>query len=158
MINYIVTDSAKELIEQGLLATVEPTQSTEGSNGYDLYAALPELDVTIRFNEVVKIPTGVKVWLGEETDDFLSIAGLLLPRSSNKGLVLTNTIGLADADYQGEIFFSYKNTNEDPVTIRRGTRIGQLVLVPTLKTDFREVAYFEKVTSRGEGGFGSTGK
>jgi dUTP pyrophosphatase len=90
------------------------------------------------------------------------IAAHILPRSGTgvKGLNLKNTIGLIDSDYQGELFCTVINTNEegsDPIIVNRGDRLFQLVFVPIIRVNPTWVETFSESTIRGEGGFGSTG-
>lgn len=150
-----------------------PKRATSGSNGYDLRACI-EQPITLSYHEVAKIPTGVLLWPGSlqfkgyietyevELGEFVALsvqfAGLLLPRSSNPGLKLENTVRLLDADYQGEIFFKYRNTSEDLITIKPGDAIGQLLLVPSVLPELVQVQEFSLPTERGNNGFGSTGK
>lgn len=91
------------------------------------------------------------------------MAALVLPRSGlghKKGLVLGNLVGLIDADYTGPILVSAWNRNppgSEPVTIAPGERFAQMVFVPILRPDFAVVEEFSMDSSRGAGGFGSTG-
>lgn len=137
-----------------------PTRATAGSSGYDLRACILE-DIVLAPNEVVKIGTGVKIWIGDMMDvnsisDFV-FAGLLLPRSSSKGAILSNTVGLLDSDYQGELFCKYRNITTEPITITVGEAFAQLIIIPTYIGTMIEVESFEDNTVRGDGGFGSTG-
>jgi dUTP pyrophosphatase len=91
------------------------------------------------------------------------MAALVLPRSGlghKKGLVLGNLVGLIDADYTGPILVSAWNRNppgSEPITIAPGERFAQMVFVPILRPDFAVVEEFSMDSSRGAGGFGSTG-
>lgn len=91
------------------------------------------------------------------------MAALVLPRSGlghKKGLVLGNLVGLIDADYTGPILVSAWNRNppgSEPVTIAPGERFAQMVFVPILRPAFAVVEEFSMDSSRGAGGFGSTG-
>ncbi len=91
------------------------------------------------------------------------MAALVLPRSGlghKKGLVLGNLVGLIDADYTGPILVSAWNRNppgSQPITIAPGERFAQMVFVPILRPDFAVVEEFSMDSSRGAGGFGSTG-
>jgi dUTP pyrophosphatase len=67
-----------------------------------------------------------------------------------------NTPGTIDADYRGEIQVLLVNLGEEPVTITRGMRIAQMVIAPIVRVRMLEVASLDK-TTRGRGGFGSTG-
>ena len=142
-----------------------PKRADSGAIGYDLRACIEE-PVTLKTTEVFKFPTGVHIWI-ENGDPFtndeylqyssIGYAGLYLPRSSNPGLILTNTIGLLDPSYQGESFLKYMNNSEEPITIKPGERIGQIIFVPAFIGALELVEKFESTTERGEGGFGSTG-
>ena len=83
--------------------------------------------------------------------------GLLFPRSSisNSGLILTNSVGVIDSGYRGEIKFRFKHI-PDTAYYRPGDRIGQLIIMPYPQIDFQEVEELSS-TERGEGGFGSSG-
>lgn len=162
MIKVKLTALAKELMLNNQELNFVPTRATNGSAGYDLRACIKE-PVTLKPKEVYKFPTGVHIWLdnlGEEKDpdDRIAVAGLYLPRSSNPGTKLTNTVGLLDDDYQGESFFKYENTSDQDITIQVGEKIGQLVVIPVLVDDVEIFEEFDEVTTRGEGGFGSSGK
>lgn len=135
-----------------------PRFHSEGAAAVDLFACL---DAPLQVNPqepALLIRSGIAIFF----DDF-SMAGLVLPRSGmghKKGLVLGNTIGLIDPDYTGEVMISLWNRNPPgtpPIEIRPGDRIGQLVFVPVVRPNFEVVEAFTRETSRGDGGFGSTG-
>jgi len=100
------------------------------------------------------VPTGLAVAIPA------GHAGLVLPRSglaSRQGLTLANSPGLIDEGYRGEIIVAVVNLDPDqPVEIRKGDRIAQLVVVPFAGIEPAEVAELPQ-SSRGEAGFGSTG-
>lgn len=86
--------------------------------------------------------------------------GLIFPRSSisNKELFLTNSVGVIDAGYRGEIKFRFKETSSmDPVIYEIGDKIGQLIIMPHPRIEFTEVGELSE-TERGTGAFGSSGK
>jgi deoxyuridine 5'-triphosphate nucleotidohydrolase len=155
MIKVILTEKAKELEEKGL--RILPSRGTNLAAGMDLAACIDE-EVTIYPGKITKIPTGVKIFLGinqiEERD--FQLAGLYLPRSSNSQLVLANTVGLLDCDYQGESFLKV-TAREESFVIKPGDRIAQLVIFPAIMFDWEVVETFDEVTQRAEGGDGSTG-
>ena len=83
----------------------------------------------------------------------------MLPRSGlghKHGIVLGNLVGLIDSDYQGQVMVSVWNRGERAYTIQPGERIAQMVVVPVVQVELEVVEDFE-ATSRGAGGFGSTG-
>ena len=136
MIQYQLTEQAKQLKEAGI-CDCTPVRGTPLSAGMDLKACLSE-PLTIYPYETVKVMTGVKVFLGgtmewmadsmlDGTDDVtrqlpMTLCGLYLPRSSNKGLQLENTVGLLDVDFQGESFVKLYNKTEEQITIQPGDR------------------------------------
>lgn len=142
------------------LVTPEMLQpSTLGSAGIDLIAVnLPDIDGSesrcyVYLNQCIKIGTGIAIHIADP-----GYAAMILPRSGlgHKGLILGNTIGLIDSDYQGEIILSVWNRSPDPIRINQMDRIAQLIIVPVIQPVFNFVESFEE-TERGDGGFGSTG-
>ena len=129
-----------------------PQYKTDGSAGLDLHA---DIDNTafIRPDEVIKVSTGLKVYLEDP-----GYAGIVIPRSGlgTSGLVLGNLVGLLDSDYQGPLTLALWNRTQEPILIHAGDRVAQLFVVPVAKVTWDVVDGFE-VTARGEGGFGSTG-
>lgn len=85
--------------------------------------------------------------------------GLLFPRSSNakKDLLLSNSVGVLDSGFRGEVTFKFRRTSTFADIYSVGDRIGQLVIIPYPEIEFEEVDELSK-TSRGEGGYGSSGK
>jgi dUTP pyrophosphatase len=82
------------------------------------------------------------------------------PRSGlalKHGITCLNTPGTIDSDYRGEVKVILANLGSEPFDVRRGERIAQLVPAPVLQSNFREVELLGE-TSRGAGGFGSTGR
>ncbi|HEY6678739.1 MAG TPA: dUTP diphosphatase [Actinomycetota bacterium] len=128
-----------------------PAQAHEGDAGLDLCSSI---DVEVLPGERAMVPTGLSVAIPD------GHAGLVLPRSglaSRQGLTLANAPGLIDSGYRGEVTCAVVNLDRDQaVKIRRGDRIAQLVVValpqilPSWVDDLPP-------SSRGEGGFGSTG-
>jgi dUTP pyrophosphatase len=128
-----------------------PSYARPGDAGLDLSAAA---DVEVGPGERALVPTGLAVAIPD------GHAGLVLPRSglaSRLGLTLANAPGLIDAGYRGEVTCAMVNLDRsDPVRIRRGDRIAQLVVVPVATVQPQWVDELPK-SERGEGGFGSTG-
>jgi dUTP pyrophosphatase len=130
-----------------------PEYATPGSAGLDLRACL-NAPLTVEPGETHLIPTGLSVHIADP-----SLAAMILPRSGlghKHGIVLGNLVGLIDSDYQGELMVSCWNRGQTAFTIAIGERIAQLVLVPVVQADFEVVSEF-RASTRGEGGFGSTG-
>jgi dUTP pyrophosphatase len=128
-----------------------PEAHLPGDAGLDLRA---NADVEVGPGERAMIATGVAVAIPD------GHAGLVLPRSglaSKRGLTLANAPGLIDAGYRGEIIIAAVNLDRsDPVTIARGDRIAQLVIValPSVSPVWSNEL---PASERGRGGFGSTG-
>jgi dUTP pyrophosphatase len=131
-----------------------PQYATTGSAGLDLRACLPEA-VTLKPGDSHLVPSGIAIHLDDP-----GLAAIVLPRSGlghKHGIVLGNLVGLIDSDYQGQIFVSAWNRGREPFTIQPMERIAQLVVVPVVQVAFDVVEAFHE-SSRGAGGFGSTGK
>jgi len=131
-----------------------PAYATAGSAGLDLRACL-DAPLTLEPNAWQLVPTGMALFLNDP-----AYAALILPRSGlghKHGIVLGNLVGLIDSDYQGQLMVSAWNRSTTAFTITPMERIAQLVIVPVVQAQFRVVSEFP-VSSRGEGGYGSTGK
>ncbi len=132
---------------------VLPTRATNGSAGYDLCACI-ESDITVHKNEIVKIPTGISAEI-----DTNEAALMIYPRSglaSKSGITLANCVGVVDSDYRGEIAVPLINLGNKDFTVQSGMRIAQIVVTPIFLPDIEETDALSE-TSRGSGGFGSTG-
>lgn len=130
-----------------------PTRGSEYSAGYDLHANI-EKPVSIKPHETVKIGTG---WAIEIPDGYF---GAIFARSglaTKEGLRPANCTGVCDSDYRGEYIVAIHNDSDVVREITPHERIAQLVVIPYLYVDFKETDELSD-TSRGEGGFGSTGK
>jgi dUTP pyrophosphatase len=131
-----------------------PHYATPGSAGLDLRACI-EAPVKIHPGDTMLIPTGISIHLADP-----GLAAMILPRSGlghKHGIVLGNLVGLIDSDYQGEIMVSTWNRGKETFLLNPLDRLAQLVVVPVLQVAFNVVDEFDAST-RGEGGFGSTGK
>lgn len=127
-----------------------PGHAHPGDGGVDLYA---REDVELDPGERRLVPTGVAVAIPE------GYAGLVTPRSGlamKHGIGVVNGPGLVDSGYRGEIRVILVNHGTEPVTLARGDRIAQLVVVPVAVQEYVEVDDLPP-SSRGSGGFGSTG-
>ena len=128
-----------------------PAYAREGDAGLDLYAAAA---VTLAPGARATVGTGIAVAIPP------GCAGFVLPRSGlalREGLSLVNTPGLIDAGYRGEIrVILINHDRQTPITLARGDRIAQLVIQRIESADLVEVEQLPS-TSRGSGGFGSTG-
>ncbi len=130
-----------------------PTYGSLEAAGADLYACLEE-PVTIQAGETCFIPTGIALEVPK------GCAGLVYARSSmgaKRGLAPANKVGVIDSDYRGEIRVVLHNHSKLPQTVEPGERIAQFIITPVLTPVYEEAAELSD-TSRGAGGFGSTGK
>jgi dUTP pyrophosphatase len=131
-----------------------PQYGTPGAAGLDLRACL-DAPLELKPGESQLVPSGIAIHIGEA-----GFAALILPRSglgAKHGIVLGNLVGLIDSDYQGQVFISVWNRGQAAFTIQPMDRIAQLVVVPVQQVEFNLVDEFQS-SSRGAGGFGSTGK
>jgi dUTP pyrophosphatase len=131
-----------------------PHYATAGSAGLDLRACL-EAPLILKPGQTELIPAGIAIHLADP-----GLAAVILPRSGlghKHGIVLGNLVGLIDSDYQGQIFVSTWNRGQAAFTIEPMERLAQLVVVPVVQIAFNVVDEFD-ASSRGAGGFGSTGR
>lgn len=129
-----------------------PTRAHAGDAGYDLYA----LDAArLEPGTRLAVPTGIAIALPP------GHAGLVLPRSGTAmkhGIALVNAPGLVDEGYRGELRVLLLNTDRDAAfDIAAGDRIAQLLIVAPALPEVVEVDDLD-ATSRGDGGFGSSGR
>jgi dUTP pyrophosphatase len=131
-----------------------PAYQSAQAAGMDLFAAVPaDAPVVIAPGQRALIPTGLTVALPAGTE------GQIRPRSGlaiRHGLTVLNAPGTIDADYRGEIGVILVNLGHESFIISRGMRIAQFVVQPVLRARIEEVDRLDE-TSRGGGGFGSTG-
>jgi dUTP pyrophosphatase len=131
-----------------------PHYATPGAAGMDLRACI-DAPITLHPGDTVLVPTGLAVHLADP-----GLAGLILPRSGlghKHGIVLGNLVGLIDSDYQGELLVSTWNRGREPFVLQPLERLAQFVVVPVVQVAFNIVEEFTDST-RGSGGFGSTGR
>lgn len=132
-----------------------PTQGSDKAAGYDLYACLNASDtsVTIFPHTTKLIHTGLSIQPPE------GYFGMIVARSgiaTKRGLRPANCVGICDEDYRGEYLVAIHNDTDEIQYISQGERIAQLIFMPYLQFEFLEVEELDE-TSRGTGGFGSTG-
>jgi dUTP pyrophosphatase len=130
-----------------------PQYGTAGAAGLDLRACL-DAPLELKPGDSQLVPSGIAIHIGDP-----GYAAIVLPRSglgAKHGIVLGNLVGLIDSDYQGQVFISVWNRGQAAFTIQPMDRIAQLVVVPVQQVEFNVVEEFES-SSRGAGGFGSTG-
>jgi dUTP pyrophosphatase len=130
-----------------------PQHATPGSAGMDLRACI-DAPLVLPPGGAELIATGISIYIADP-----DLAAVLLPRSGlghKNGIVLGNLVGLIDSDYQGPLMVSVWNRGAAPFTINPGDRIAQMVFVPVAQVEFEVVQDFS-ATTRGAGGFGSSG-
>jgi dUTP pyrophosphatase len=127
--------------------------------GLDLHACIDEAVEVAPQAPAILIPSGIAFRIGDP-----EWCALVLPRSGmghRQGLVLGNTVGLIDADYEGPLLISAWNRNPPdrggPIRIEPGDRIAQLVFTRIARPEFSLVDAFSVSGERQSGGFGSTG-
>jgi dUTP pyrophosphatase len=129
-----------------------PDYMSEHAAGADLRAAVRE-QLTLLPGARALVPTGFSIALP------LGYEAQVRPRSGlaiRTGVTCLNTPGTIDADYRGEVQVVLANLGTEPVIIRRGDRIAQIVVAPVSRARFDVVEQLPP-TARGDGGFGSTG-
>ncbi len=130
-----------------------PKYATEGSAGFDLFCNNEE-PIVVQPNEVVNIPTGIKVAIPK------GYFGAIYPRSSagiKHRITLANTVGIIDSDYRGDIHVFFENNGDKAHTINKGDRLAQMIIQPYVQVEFDIVDSLDE-TDRGAGGIGSTGR
>ena len=130
-----------------------PSYKTEGSSGMDLMAFV-ENQIIISPNNSALIPTGLSVAIPKDFEIQIRPRSGLAIKSS---ISVLNTPGTIDSDYRGELKIILFNHSNAEFIVKNNDRIAQMVLTPVLKIDFEEVDALPD-TTRGSGGFGSTGK
>ena len=130
-----------------------PVYGSAEAAGADLHACLEEV-ITVMPGESAWIPTGIALEVPK------GCAGLIYARSSlgtKRGLAPANKVGVVDSDYRGEVKVVLFNHSKEPQTLEPHERVAQLIITPVLTPAYEEVEELSD-TSRGVGGFGSTGK
>ena len=147
---------------------VIPTKAHDTDAGFDLYAYCPDASfyswesgcqlnvkgVKVRPNETYKFHTGIKLAIPD------GYWGGIYARSglaTNCGLRPANCVGVIDSSYRGEIIVAIHNDSNETQLVHNGDRIAQLVIQKVEPTVFEEVSELDE-TSRGESGFGGSGK
>ena len=133
-----------------------PSRAHDGDAGVDLFSAV---DLELAPGHRSLVPTGIAVAIPH------GMVGLIHPRSglaTRVGLSIVNTPGTVDAGYRGEIKVTLINLDpQEPIVVRRGDRIAQLLVQRVELPDLVEVSSFDEVgladTTRGAGGHGSSG-
>jgi len=130
-----------------------PSRETPGSIGFDIAACL-DAEAEIKPGETRMVGSGVAIELEPGYAAFIyARSGLGIIR----GIIPANCVGVIDSDYRGEIIVGLKNTSDTLFTVKDGDRIAQMVIA---KCELPELTVSDSLaeTSRGAGGFGSTGQ
>ncbi|MFV0607479.1 MAG: dUTP diphosphatase [Niabella sp.] len=130
-----------------------PAYATMGSAGMDMRAAIEE-NIILKPLQRILVPTGIYIELP------IGFEAQVRPRSGlaiKQGITCLNTPGTIDADYRGEIKVILINLSEEEQVIKDGDRIAQIVVQKVEQVNWLQVAQLNE-TTRGEGGFGHTGK
>jgi dUTP pyrophosphatase len=132
-----------------------PAYETDHAAGMDLRAAVPEDEpLTLHPGDRHAVPTGLSMAIPP------GFEGQVRPRSGlafRNGVTCLNSPGTVDADYRGEVKVILINLGPENFIVRRGDRIAQLLIAPVVQASWRETDTLDQ-TTRGEGGFGSTGR
>ena len=129
-----------------------PSYATAVSAGADLFAAI-NMGINIAPGARTVVPTGIAIQLP------VGYEAQIRPRSgiaADHGVTVLNSPGTIDSDFRGEIGVIMVNHGTEPFAIERGMRIAQIIIAPVSIAVWKEVSELNN-TSRGTGGFGSTG-
>ena len=129
-----------------------PEYASSGAAGLDLRAFV-ETEITIPPLGRARIPTGLFIEVPEGYE------AQVRPRSGlayNNGVTVLNSPGTIDSDYRGEVSVILINLGAEPFTVKNGERIAQMVISPVIRAQVAEAELLSE-TTRGSGGFGSTG-
>lgn len=140
----------KLLVEKINQKAIIPFQAHEGDAGMDLFSVE---EVILKPMERKLIHTGIKIQLPKNTE------AQIRPRSGlalKNGITVLNTPGTIDEGYRGEIGIILINLGTEEFKVEEGMKVAQMVIKPTLTLEVEEVVELTE-TTRGEGGFGSTG-
>lgn len=130
-----------------------PNYVTPGSAGLDLRVCM-EKEIVLKPNKTQLLKTGFAIYIKDK-----NLAGVVIPRSGlghNSGIILGNSIGLIDSDYQGELKISVLNRSNKIFIIKPGLRIAQIFFIPIVQIEFDIVENFD-MSNRGDFGFGHSG-
>lgn len=134
---------------------IVPQRATAGSAAADLYALCPPEGVLLPAGGRAVLSTGIAIELPGP-----GWVALVFGRSGlgiKRGITLSNSVGVIDSDYRGEIMVGLINLSNEDYLVQNGERIAQLAVLPVAPAVFTLVDELGE-TARGEGGFGSTGR
>jgi dUTP pyrophosphatase len=125
-----------------------PLFSHKGDAGMDLFSVV---DDVIQAGEVKPVPTGIQMAIPE------GYVGLIWDKSGISLRAVHRLAGVVDAGYRGEVRVVMANLGKEPFSIKKGMKIAQMLIQPVETVDIVEADELDE-TSRGQGGFGSTGQ
>lgn len=130
-----------------------PEKGSQHAAGFDLYACIEDTQ-KIKPGETEKIGTGIAI---EIPDGYFGAVFARSGLATKQGLRPANCVGVIDSDFRGEIIVAVHNDSNIVRVISPGDRIAQLVIIPYLVAELEETKDLQE-TTRGDAGFGSTGK
>lgn len=130
-----------------------PFRASEGAAACDLYACCEE-DIVLAPGRFASVPTGIAIEL--PGPGYVALVFSRSGHGAKLGVSLTNSVGVIDSDYRGEILVSVINHGSEPFVVKSGERIAQLMVAPCFVCDIVQSQELS-ATERGSGGFGSTG-
>mgnify|MGYP000815289814 FL=1 len=131
-----------------------PRFATAGAACMDLCACIDEA-VTLAAGERRLVPTGIAIAL--PGPEYVALVCSRSGMGTRHGITLSNSVGVIDSDYRGQLTVGLVNHGDVPYTIQPGDRIAQLMVLPILRPTLTVVEELDE-TERGAGGFGSTGR
>ena len=131
-----------------------PFYASAGAAAMDLHACLDQA-VTIPAGKRAVIPTGIAIAL--PSAEYVALVFARSGLGIKHGVAPANCVGVIDSDYRGEVMVGLQNSGDQDYTIQPGDRIAQLMISPVIQAQIQMVEELDD-TTRGAGGFGSTGK
>ena len=150
----------QQIHRDGVNFSTIPENKTKASVGYDLVAAIPEA-IIIAPRETILVPTGIRLLFSN--DKYFGLIAARSGLSVKHKISLINGVGIIDPDYTGEIQVGLINMSNQGYTINPADRIAQILFLPVEKPILTLVADLDeyekdKLSKRGDSGFGSTGR
>ncbi len=131
-----------------------PLRATSGSAAYDIYSANTK-DIVLAPGEYKAVPSGIAISL--PSNEYVALVFSRSGHGAKFGVSLSNSVGVIDSDYRGELTVGLINHGKEPFKICAGDRIAQLMIIKLADLALTRVDVLDD-TERGEGGFGSTGR
>lgn len=132
-----------------------PHYATDGAAGIDIYACINTPQI-LQPQTSTLINSGFAISI--LNPQYMAVLAPRSGLSTKHGIILSNTVGIIDSDYQDEIRVALFNRSAEAYTIEPGDRICQMLIVPVVQATLSIVSEFSHETKRGLGGFGSTGR